>query len=270
MLNRDEIKTLGIIADGTDQNFRAASYDVGVGRIMAVESQSPIRLSEGEFYSVPPQGMVEVTSLETIKMPKEIAGYASVKTDLSRRGLLALNTGIIDPSYQGPVSAVMVNFGRTPFSLHRNDVFLRLTFHRYEPPADFKILQPVDRREFERQRRKEVAERFSSSFLDIADHVTAAFREQFRRFLPAIAIFVGFIALMVTFVTFGVTLGVTYWHTEAMSKDQLKAELGSYFRDEEFDSYKKRLDDLEKLVHDSQAHPSIVSPEKGPTATKTR
>jgi deoxycytidine triphosphate deaminase len=259
MLNRDEIKSLGIIADGTVQNFRAASYDVRVGTITAVESQSPVRLIEGEFYSIPPQGMVEVTSFETVKMPKEIAGYASVKTGLSRRELLALNTGIIDPSYEGPVSAVMVNFGRTPFSLHRHDVFLRLTFHRYDPPADFEALQPVDRQDFVRERKKEVAERFSSSFLDITGHIAEAARGAFWRYLPAIAIIVGFVALLVTSVTFGVTLGVTYWHTEAMSKDQLKAELGSYFRNRELDSYKRRLADLEKRERDLEAKSAAVS-----------
>jgi hypothetical protein len=163
---------------------------------------------------------------------------------------LALNTGIIDPSYEGPVSAVMVNFGRTPFSLHRHDVFLRLTFHRYDPPADFEALQPVDRQDFVRERKKEVAERFSSSFLDITGHIAEAARGAFWRYLPAIAIIVGFVALLVTSVTFGVTLGVTYWHTEAMSKDQLKAELGSYFRNGELDSYKRRLADLEKRERD--------------------
>ena len=76
--------------------------------------------------------MVEVISIETIKVPQNVAGYASVKTGLSRQGLLALNTGILDPGYEGPLSATVVNFGKSDSLLNHGDTFLRLTFHEYD------------------------------------------------------------------------------------------------------------------------------------------
>src|ERR1700722_15541246 len=103
MLNRDEIKKLGLITDSDEQSFRAASYDLRIGTILAVRDGAPIHVTS--CYVLPPQGMVEVISWETIKVPPDIAGYASVKTSLSRDGLLALNTGILDPGYEGPLSA---------------------------------------------------------------------------------------------------------------------------------------------------------------------
>jgi deoxycytidine triphosphate deaminase len=101
MLSRDDIKKFAIIRDGNDQGYRAASYDVRIGTILASRDGDSVR--ETGCYVLQPQGMVEVISSETVKVPPNIAGYASVKTDLSRQGLLALNTGILDPGYEGPV-----------------------------------------------------------------------------------------------------------------------------------------------------------------------
>lgn len=72
------------------------------------------------------------------------------------------------------------------------------------------------------------------------------------------------LAVLLACITFGVTYLLA---TEAMSKDQLKAELGSYFRAEEFDSYKKRLNDLEKVVRDSNHNESALSPNREPEQT---
>jgi deoxycytidine triphosphate deaminase len=91
MLSRDDIRNLSIIKGGNDQSYRAASYDLRIGKILAVKPGIKSRVREADSYWVPAQGMVEVISIETIKVPDNIAGYASVKTGLSRQGLLALN-----------------------------------------------------------------------------------------------------------------------------------------------------------------------------------
>jgi deoxycytidine triphosphate deaminase len=251
MLNRDEIKTFGIIAEGAasdedEKSWRATSYDVRVGTILAVESDGKSRLSEANFCIVPPQGMVEVISLETIKVPENVAGYASVLTRLSRRGLLALNTGIIDPSYEGPLSAVMVNFGRTAFSLSSGDSFLRLTFHQHTVPDKFKPILRVERQEFLRERKKEAGERFSESFLDIAAHIDEIAKGAFWRYLGRAAVLVGLVALMVTLVTWGVTLGVAHWQGGFLSKDQIRAAVDEYFQSDDFKSLKSGLTEIKR------------------------
>ena len=250
MLNRDEIKRPGIIAENAasegNQSWRAASYDVRVGTILAVESDGRSRLSEANFCVVPPQGMVEVISLETIKVPENVAGYASVLTRLSRRGLLALNTGIIDPSYEGPVSAVMVNFGKTAFSLSSGDSFLRLSFHQCTVPDKFEPIRRVDREEFLRERKKEAGERFSESFLDIAAHIDEIAKGAFWRYLGRAAALVALVALMVTLVTWGVTLGVAHWQGGFLSKDQIRAAVDEYFQSDDFRSLKSNLAEIKR------------------------
>jgi hypothetical protein len=200
--------------------------------------------------------MVEVISIETIKVPDNIAGYASVKTGLSRQGLLALNTGILDPGYEGPLSATVVNFGKSDSLLNHGDTFLRLTFHEYKAPTDFKALEVEAPEQFLRKRKVEVAQNFSALFLNLNRHIEGSVKSAFWRNLPIIGLAVALITLVVVLTTWA----VSYQQNQFLSKDQLKAELGSYFRDEKFESYQKRLTELEKREHELEAKAPSTEP----------
>jgi len=89
MLNKDEIKQLGIIIDNEDLgSYRAASYDLRIGGVIAIRSENSKLVEQTEFFLLPAQGMAEVVSLETVKVPDNVAGYASVMTRSARQGLL--------------------------------------------------------------------------------------------------------------------------------------------------------------------------------------
>jgi hypothetical protein len=62
-------------------------------------------------------------------------GYAMPKTGLCHEGILALNTGLIDPGYEGRISTVAVNFDKEPVAIRPGDSFLRVVFHKLDGPA---------------------------------------------------------------------------------------------------------------------------------------
>jgi deoxycytidine triphosphate deaminase len=256
MLNRDEIKRRGIIVSAIPANYdRAASYDLRIGKILAIKPEGRSEPIETDSYWVPAQGMVEVISIETIKVPPDVAGYASVKTGLSRQGLLALNTGILDPGYEGPLSATIVNFGKADSLLSHGDTFLRLTFHEYDPPAEVKDVKEAPE-EFLRKRKIEVAQNFSALFLNLNRHIEESVRSAFWRNLPIIGFVLALVSLSVTLTTWG----VSYEQTLFPPKNQYSAESGFYFRDEEYDSYKKRLAELEQRVHNLETKAASAAP----------
>jgi len=82
-----------------------------------------------------------VVSAETINLPDDVMGYALVKNRLSDAGILAINIGLVDPRYEGPLSSTLINFGSSPHRLRPGDPFLRLTFHKVEPDARAKRIQ---------------------------------------------------------------------------------------------------------------------------------
>jgi deoxycytidine triphosphate deaminase len=101
MLRTDRVKELNLIDEAIPSNYRASSYDPSIWKIITPEGE------EVDSYKLPPMGIVEVISRERFRIPPKMCCLAHVKTSLCNEGLLTLNTGIIDPSWNGrvPVSS---------------------------------------------------------------------------------------------------------------------------------------------------------------------
>src|ERR1017187_3100988 len=126
LLSGEEIKSLKLVEDSSDDNlYRASTYDLSVGEIIPAGS-----VSGGSEYKLPSGGTVRVVSKEFLKLPNEITGHALLKNELCRTGVLAINIGVIDPGFEGPLSSILINFGRGDFVVKQGDPFLRISFHR--------------------------------------------------------------------------------------------------------------------------------------------
>jgi len=128
-LNSDEIKNNHLLSETNEDNFGNASYDLSVGNMITVDGDT---VSE---YTIPPQGMIVAVSKEEFKMPDDIIGYTTIKNSLSSQGILALNIGLVDPTWQGPISSVLINFGRTAHKIKKGEKFLRMTFFKFNKPS---------------------------------------------------------------------------------------------------------------------------------------
>ena len=129
MLNKDEIIQRGLIVGGCS---RESMPDVGYNlRIATLIGKGPDGKTEtyNDDFDLEPSGIAAVVSKETVKLPGDVCAYASVKTGLCREGVLAINIGIIDPGWEGPISSFLLNFGKDLYRLKNGEEFLRLTFH---------------------------------------------------------------------------------------------------------------------------------------------
>jgi deoxycytidine triphosphate deaminase len=218
LLSDDAIKAKGLILKDSDSHYRAASYDVGIGTILTVDGKevSELRLE--------PQGIVEVISSEEVKVPHNVVGYAMVKTSLCNKGILPLNIGIVDPGYEGPVSATLLNFGKQAHLLTTGEVFLRLTFHECYRSRKERPINRVSYEEYVKDRKKKVVN-FADTFLNL-DATIKKSMEPFRASLRNNAlIWVPVFAILFTALAFAVTLGVNYTNRGFWSKEDVKAEI---------------------------------------------
>lgn len=238
LLSDDTIKSKRLVVDDVAGNYRPAGYDLSVGKIITVEGQEVSKNS----YWLAPQGIVEVISRETIKLPKDVAGYAMVKTALCNKGILALNIGIVDPGYDGPLSTTLINFGKREFQLDVNSVFLRVTFHECETSSRSTWPQPVNRQEYVADKKAKV-QHFGNTFLNLQSAVEKVTDPIFKRYkiqLIAIA------ALVLTVFPLIVTLGVDYLSRTSWTKEQIKEEMLREIRaarQSELESKIRELDD---------------------------
>lgn len=217
LLGKDAIKARNIVHGSDDQKYNPASYDLSVG-IIIPPGGIPIK---DEHYSLPPHGgMAEVISQESLVVPDDILGYASIKTAVSDQGALAINIGIIDPGYKGLISTTLINFSKSELVLKKGDSFLRLTFHevRLTPPPqsvedvtsiDKAVVPPVtqsasDKRndDYIRRKRLKATHHFSNTFLDLEKTAEKAADKTFEKWAKGTFVLFPILLLVFTAVTF--------------------------------------------------------------------
>jgi dUTPase-like protein len=172
VLTEQAIKALGIIDNPDPSRFRAIGYDIAVGSMYVPEDDEINAGPRVELeYWIPPRGVVQIFSRETVDVPPDVCGYAMPKTGLCDQGILVLNTGILDPSFRGPVSAIAINFRKTRFRLKEGDVFLRLVFEETATPnrsrANAPSPLPADAIRAYRNEKMLFAPEYGATFLNV-------------------------------------------------------------------------------------------------------
>lgn len=131
LLNHLEIKAKKIIQKQRIENYGNASYDLCIGKIISSDG-----VIHDDRFVLKPQHIAIAVSFEELDMKVDVLGFATIKTSLSQRGLMAINIGLIDPDYEGPISSVLLNFGKQDFILKPHQQFLRLTFQKFKSLGD--------------------------------------------------------------------------------------------------------------------------------------
>lgn len=147
LLNQKQISDLKLI-DGEYKKREPASIPLTIHTIVTSDGELNSN-SKDKKYLIPPQGMVLAISNEVINIEgKQVLGYTTIKNYLSRNGIWALSIGIVDSDWIGPISSVLINFGKQPYELEIGDEFLRMTFHSYDKLDDeFLAFTKVGKRE---------------------------------------------------------------------------------------------------------------------------
>ncbi|EPR7197177.1 TPA: hypothetical protein ACF1F5_005335, partial [Escherichia coli] len=95
-----------------------------------------------------PQDSAFVISEEILHVPEGFIAYVFLKNRLSQKGFLALNTGIIDSGYNGPISTLLINFSAVEEYLPVTDSeqdksFFRVVFHEIEKNPNYQPASAV-------------------------------------------------------------------------------------------------------------------------------
>jgi deoxycytidine triphosphate deaminase len=225
-----------VLIDKLDEKrVRRVSYEIAVGQIT-----DPKQGSVTGRFNIPGQGgMVLVISSEILHVPKDLVGYASVKTSLSQRGLLALNIGIVDPGWEGPLSAVLVNFGKIDFEIAPGDAFLRLTFQPLEGDEDktwdakWSKDEPgpwnqARKKDYYGPRHDSAVARLGTSFMDVHTLIdkstNAKLKEQGLQFLSWFVPVIAVVAFLLTLATFVLNF-VGPWRAPAVTERAIRQQV---------------------------------------------
>ncbi|EKO3962841.1 hypothetical protein F2K62_004123, partial [Vibrio fluvialis] len=115
----------------------SSSFDLEVKAILTLDTDTNEVINSGRIQNLKPQACAYLVSKQYICVPKGYIAYVFLKNRMGQRGLLALNTGIIDQNYYGPISTLVINLSKNhaaiPDLAAPTDLtFFRVVFHKVD------------------------------------------------------------------------------------------------------------------------------------------
>jgi dUTPase len=130
-MERDQLVLGGnrAFANGCAYDFKAARVVYG-GVPPGEHEVRAVDLTEHESRSavVEPSEVIWVRSRERVSIPPNMVGIWTQTNSLSRKGLLLLNSTLVEPGYTGHLSAHFVNLGSSAAVLNANTTIAKLMF----------------------------------------------------------------------------------------------------------------------------------------------
>jgi deoxycytidine triphosphate deaminase len=251
LLDKKAIKQKAIVSSPSPTSERETTYDATVGEIILKGV-----VQSGESFILQPRGVVWVISKEEFTLPLDVTGLATLRTTWTHDGMLALNVGVIDPGWKGPVATALVNLSVTPFLVKKGDPFFRVLFHGHDA-ATTAPQTPANRAAYVNGI-CEKSLKFSETFLnmkslvdEVADKVLA---------FPKWANIIAIVALSVTIAAIFVPICIQVWteHRSAAERiTKLEAEVDSLKNDDASKAAPLQAPSMEKGT------------QRQPTVTKT-
>tara|TARA_R110000737_G_C14623275_1_gene493957 strand:+ start:3020 stop:4159 length:1140 start_codon:yes stop_codon:yes gene_type:complete len=103
----------------TDSNYFehkfSSSIDLVIREILVKAENDTV--TSVTSYIVKPRETVTLISEQRVSIAPGYIAYVFLKNRLSQNGILALNTGILDGGFTGPISTIVTNFSSRPVSL---------------------------------------------------------------------------------------------------------------------------------------------------------
>jgi hypothetical protein len=201
ILNREQIEAAGIVSGAIQASCRATTYDATIGDIIA-EGE----LLEKDTFVLEKRGVVWVVSAEEFEFGDTKTGLATLKTTWTHKGVLALNVGVVDPGWKGPLATALVNFSGGKISISKGDPFFRVMVFSHDATACIGVVKPRPTYLAEIVDRSRL---FSATFLDTHSLVDEVAAKVFK--FPKLAVAIGWAGLGIALASIFAPMAVSVW-----------------------------------------------------------
>ncbi|WP_345754523.1 hypothetical protein [Citrobacter braakii] len=201
----------------TTDHSNKSSVDLSIREILFKDEKNQVR-SLGRTL-LKPQDSAFVISEEILHVPEGFIAYVFLKNRLSQKGFLALNTGIIDSGYNGPISTLLINFSAVEEYLPITDSeqdksFFRVVFHEIEKNPNYQPIPPVpgsydvaDKYNTYRSYRVSDITKFPKTFLEpvvLKEQISKELTEKLSSIsIAKIGMVIAFVGLFLSLIPFG-------------------------------------------------------------------
>ncbi|MEP2531218.1 hypothetical protein [Shimia sp.] len=202
MLVGDQIVSLELVRPCNQENLKNSTFDLTIGELFPMGLDGGTKAQSLDEFWLEPSCMLAVRTTERIVLPDNVTGLATLVTSLTHDGLLCLNVGIIDPGYDGHLSAYLVNFSRRPRKICLRNRLFRVLFFEHNPISK---LEPwvYPKLEYQAALTNRATNEFSKTFLDFNGITELAEKSAWKivlesatsKWLPPISLIVAILSL---------------------------------------------------------------------------
>ncbi|HBR4842071.1 TPA: hypothetical protein ACPUGK_003788 [Klebsiella pneumoniae] len=247
----------------TTDHSNKSSVDLSIREILFKDEKNNVR-SLGRTL-LKPQDSAFVISEEILHVPEGFIAYVFLKNRLSQKGFLALNTGIIDSEYNGPISTLLINFSAVEEYLPITDSdqdksFFRVVFHEIEKNPNYQPTTPIpgsynvtDKYNAYRAYRVTDITKFPKTFLEpivLKEQISKELTEKLSSIsIVKIGIVIAFVGAFLSLIPFG----RDYYFAERFDLNEfnqykLQSEKKIKDLEDQLDIIKARIDSKNNLV----------------------
>ncbi|WP_210527157.1 dCTP deaminase domain-containing protein [Rubellimicrobium arenae] len=134
-----QVEERGLVSPASQIQTKNSTCDLTVGRIFPAGPDSVEWSNDSDEIWLKPSHMVSVVTSQRLSLPADVTGLATLVTSLTQEGILCLNVGVVDPGYDGPLGATLVNFSNKERRIYVGQRLFRVLFIQHSP---IKKLEP--------------------------------------------------------------------------------------------------------------------------------
>jgi len=135
---KERIAKSELVPKGNPSSATHCSYEFTAAQMLRGGAPRALPISKRGTVIKPAQ-LVWITACEEISVPSDMVGLWIETQTFGREGLLLLNISLIEPGYKGPLSAVLVNFGKKPVPIFPHTKIAKVIFLSLDDDADKEV-----------------------------------------------------------------------------------------------------------------------------------
>lgn len=198
LVTEKRIEERGLVSPAWQIRTKNSTCDLTIGEIFPMGLRPRDWVKGTREFTLKPGHMVSVVTAQKLTLPDNVTGLATLVTSLTQKGILCLNVGVVDPGYDGPLSAMLVNFSSVEREITVDQRLFRVLFFEH---AKVKNLEKFTQHPVTYSCAIDARSRhqFSETFLNVQGVINLARKEAWKvvgvsillNWLPILALFAG-------------------------------------------------------------------------------
>jgi dCTP deaminase len=170
---QNRVASQQLLIDYVADNIRNCGYTLRAGKVIEPESGDEELLDDTRggnrrlVWEIGPGETLVVRTIEKVIMPQDLCATYAPLHRLSSKGLMLLNSSLVEPGYEGRLSCFLLNFSSQRITITRGMPITKMAFHRLTGPPGQLHSQVMQDEEYDAAL-SESAKRFHKSFMDVS------------------------------------------------------------------------------------------------------